>query len=130
MPNFTARREAFRTLHAKGCFVIPNPWDAGTAKYLAHLGFQALATTSAGLAFSKGLPDAAVPLEAVLGHISEIVAATDLPASADFEAGFAHEPAGVARNVRLCIDTGVAGLSIEDSTGDQLNRLYELPMAI
>jgi 2-methylisocitrate lyase-like PEP mutase family enzyme len=132
MPDFTARREAFRTLHSQGCFVIPNPWDTGTARYLEHLGFKALATTSSGLAFSRGLPDAdwAVPRDMVLAHVKEIVAATDLPVNADFESGYAHDPAGVAQNVRLCVDTGVAGLSIEDSTGDKQQPLYELSVAV
>src|ERR1700732_2800139 len=132
MPDFTTRREAFRTLHSTGCFVIPNPWDIGTAKYLRHLGFKALATTSSGLSFSRGLPDAdwAVPRDTVLAHVAEIVAATELPVNADFESGYAHDPAGVAENVRLCVATGVAGLSIEDATGDRQSPLYELPLAI
>lgn len=132
MSDFSARRQAFRTLHSNGCFVIPNPWDIGTAKYLRHLGFKALATTSSGLSFSRGLPDAdwAVPRDTVLGHVAEIVAATELPVNADFESGYAHDPAGVAENVRLCVATGVAGLSIEDATGDRHNPLYELSMAV
>jgi 2-methylisocitrate lyase-like PEP mutase family enzyme len=132
MPDFSSRRQAFRTLHERGCFVIPNPWDPGSARYLRHLGFQALATTSAGFAFSRGLPDSdwAVPRDAVLGNIADIVAAVDVPVNADFESGYAHEPEGVADNVRLCIDTGVAGLSIEDATGDRSRPLYELPLAI
>jgi 2-methylisocitrate lyase-like PEP mutase family enzyme len=131
MPDFTARREAFRILHSQGCFVIANPWDIGTAKYLSHLGFKALATTSSGLAFSRGLPDAdwAVPLDMVLSHVKEIVSATDLPVNADFESGYAHDPAGVAQNVRLCVETGVAGLSIEDATGNPQQPLYELSAA-
>jgi 2-methylisocitrate lyase-like PEP mutase family enzyme len=128
--EFAARRARFRQLHESGCFVIPNPWDRGTARYLAHLGFPALATTSAGLAFSRGLPDAAVPLEVVLQHIAEMVAAVELPVNADFESGYALEPEGVAGNVRLCVETGVAGLSIEDSTGDRAHPLYDLPMAV
>jgi 2-methylisocitrate lyase-like PEP mutase family enzyme len=130
--DFTARRHAFRKLHESGCFVIPNPWDPGSARYLQHLGFQALATTSAGFAFSRGLPDSdwAVPRDSILGNIADIVAAVDLPVNADFESGYAHEPEGVAANVRLCIETGVAGLSIEDSTGDRTSPLYELPLAI
>jgi 2-methylisocitrate lyase-like PEP mutase family enzyme len=116
LTDFTARRQAFRKLHESGCFVIPNPWDPGSARYLRHLGFQALATTSAGFAFSRGLPDSAVPRDSILGNIAEIVAAVDLPVNADFESGYAHEPEGVAANVRLCVETGVAGLSIEDST--------------
>jgi 2-methylisocitrate lyase-like PEP mutase family enzyme len=132
LSQFTARREAFRKLHERGCFVMPNPWDPGAARYLRHLGFRALATTSAGFAFSRGLPDTdwAVPCETVLGHIAEIVAAVDLPVNADFESGYAHEPEGVAGNVRLCVETGVAGLSIEDRTGDRANPLYELRRAV
>ena len=128
--DLAARRSAFRKLHESGCFVIPNPWDAGTATYLRHLGFQALATTSAGFAFSRALPDGAVPRDAMLRNIAEIVAAVDLPVNADFESGYAHEPEAMAGNVRLCIETGVAGLSIEDATGDRKNPLYELPLAV
>lgn len=131
MPNFTARREAFKALHSSGCFVIPNPWDTGTSRYLRHLGYKALATTSAGLAFSQGLPDSeAVPRDVVLRHMAEIVAATDLPVNADFESGYADNPDGVALSVALCVATGVAGLSIEDATGDRSNPLYDLPMAV
>ncbi|HEY7209898.1 MAG TPA: isocitrate lyase/phosphoenolpyruvate mutase family protein [Bryobacteraceae bacterium] len=132
MHNFESRRTAFRELHAGGCFVIPNPWDIGSARYLQHLGFKALATTSAGFAFSHALPDAdwAVPRDMVLAHIREIVAATDLPVNADFESGYAQEPEGVAENVRLCIDTGVAGLSIEDATGNRDAPLFDLPFAV
>jgi len=128
--DFTARRAAFRKLHESGCFVIPNPWDVGTARYLRHLGFKALATTSAGFAFSRGLPDTDVPPDTVLNHIAEIVGSVDLPVNADFESGYAPEPEGVARNVRLCVETGVAGLSIEDSTGDPSLPLYDLPVAV
>jgi len=130
--DFSTRRYAFRKLHESGCFVMPNPWDPGSARYLRHLGFQPLATTSAGLAFSRGLPDAewAVPRDSMLGNIADIVAAVDLPVNADFESGYAHEPETVAGNVQLCIETGVAGLSIEDSTGDRMRPLYELPLAI
>jgi 2-methylisocitrate lyase-like PEP mutase family enzyme len=122
----------FRDLHASGCFVLPNPWDVGSAIYLRHLGFKALATTSAGFAFSKGLPDSvsAVPRDLMLAHISEVVAATRLPVNADFQTGFADEPEGVAANVALCIATGVAGLSIEDSSGDSAAPLYDLALAI
>jgi 2-methylisocitrate lyase-like PEP mutase family enzyme len=130
--DFSARRAEFRRLHEAGCFVIPNPWDVGTARYLRHLGFQALATTSSGLAFSHGLPDAdwAVPRDVVLRHVREIAEAVDLPVNADFESGYAHEPEGVAESVRLCVATGVAGLSIEDTTGDRARPLYELPLAV
>jgi len=128
--DFSARRAAFRKLHESGCFVIPNPWDIGTARYLRHLGFRALATSSAGFAFSRGLPDAAVPCDAMLNHIAELVASVDLPVNADFESGYAQDPAGVARNVARCVETGVAGLSIEDSTGDRAKPLYDLPVAV
>jgi 2-methylisocitrate lyase-like PEP mutase family enzyme len=130
--NFAARREAFRKLHASGCFVIPNPWDTGTARYLRHLGFKALATTSGGFAFSRGMPDAsgAKSRDLMLGHIREIVAAVELPINADFQAGYGDEPEGVAANVRLCVETGVAGLSIEDATGRREEPLYELPLAV
>jgi 2-methylisocitrate lyase-like PEP mutase family enzyme len=130
--DFQARREAFRRLHESGCFVIPNPWDRGTARYLQHLGFPALATTSAGLAFSLGLPDAdwAVSRDVALRNIREIVEAVELPVNADFESGYADEPERVAESVRLCVETGVAGLSIEDATGDSNRPLYELPLAV
>jgi 2-methylisocitrate lyase-like PEP mutase family enzyme len=128
--DLTARRAAFRRLHESGCFVIPNPWDVGTARYLRHLGFRALATTSAGFAFSRGLPDGAVTRASMLGHIAEIVAVADLPVNADFQAGYADTPDGVAESVRLCVATGVAGLSIEDATGDPAKPLYELSVAV
>ena len=128
--DFRPRRAQFVKLHEAGCFVIPNPWDIGSARYLRHLGFPALATTSAGFAFSRGLADAAVPRDMVLAHIAEMVAAVDLPVNADFEAGYAHDPDGVAANVRLCLDTGIAGLSIEDATGDRQKPLYDLPVAV
>jgi 2-methylisocitrate lyase-like PEP mutase family enzyme len=129
---WSAQRAAFRKLHESGCFVIPNPWDIGTARYLKHLGFKALATTSSGFSFTKGLPDTdwAVPVEMALPHIAEIVAATDLPVNADFESGYAHDPEGIAENVRRCVETGIAGLSIEDSTGDRDKPLYDLPLAV
>jgi 2-methylisocitrate lyase-like PEP mutase family enzyme len=128
--DFSARRAAFRKLHESACFVIPNPWDVGTARYLRQLGFKALATTSAGLAFSRGLADSAVPRDMMVNHIAEIVASTELPVNADFESGYAADPEGVADSVRLCVQTGVAGLSIEDSTGDRAKPLYDLPMAV
>jgi len=128
----TTRREAFRALHERGTFVIPNPWDVGSARYLQHLGFSALATTSAGFAFSQGLPDseAAISLERCLAHFAEIVAAVDLPVNADFASAYAVEPADVAVNVARCVETGVAGLSVEDGTGDQAAPLYELSLAV
>ncbi|TMA22490.1 MAG: isocitrate lyase/phosphoenolpyruvate mutase family protein [Deltaproteobacteria bacterium] len=119
---------AFRALHEKGCFVLPNPWDPGSAVYLEHLGFKALATTSAGFAFSQALPDAGVPLERMLRHLEEMAAATRVPVNADFQAGYADDPEGVARNVARCVGTGVAGLSIEDSTS--AGGLYERGLAI
>jgi 2-methylisocitrate lyase-like PEP mutase family enzyme len=128
--DFTARRAAFRQLHQSGCFAIPNPWDIGTARYLASIGFPALATTSSGCAFSRGLPDTAVPLDTMLRHIAEIAAAVDVPLNADFESGHAWDLESLAENVRRCVDTGVAGLSIEDSTGDPGQPLYELPAAV
>lgn len=130
MPTIADKRRAFRKLHEAGCFVIPNPWDIGSARYLQHLGFQALATTSAGFAFSRALPDGGVPRDLMLAHVREIVEATDLPVNADFEAGYARDPAGVAENVRLCAETGVAGLSIEDATGERERPLYDLDSAI
>lgn len=130
MATVVEKRAAFRKLHAGGCFVIPNPWDIGTTRYLQHLGFKALATTSAGFAFSRGLPDAAVSRDDMLAHIAEIVAATDLPVNADFEGGYAQAPEGVTESVRLCVETGVAGLSIEDSTGDKNEPLYDLDLAV
>jgi 2-methylisocitrate lyase-like PEP mutase family enzyme len=131
-PAQSSAIDTFRRLHASGCFVIPNPWDPGTALYLQHLGFQALATTSAGFAFTRGLPDEvrAIPRDAMLAHIRDVVAATPLPVNADFQSGYAHEPEGVAANVTLCVATGVAGLSIEDSTGDEASPLYEDRLAV
>jgi len=122
--------EKFRALHESGCFVLPNPWDAGTSVYLERLGFEALATTSAGFAFSRGLPDTASAIDRydMIGHIREVVRATPLPVNADFQNGFADEPAGVADNVTLCIATGVAGLSIEDASG--AGELYDSLLAV
>jgi 2-methylisocitrate lyase-like PEP mutase family enzyme len=122
----------FRRLHESGCFVIPNPWDVGSAVYLQHLGFKALATSSAGFAFTRGRPDAlgALPVGDVLGHVREVVAATSIPVNADFQAGFADTDEGVAENVKLCVSTGVAGLSIEDVTGDVVSPLHERSRAI
>lgn len=129
-PSIADKRRTFRQLHAAGCFVIPNPWDAGSARYLQSLGFKALATTSSGFAWSQGRPDGAVARDRVLAHLREIVAATDLPVNADFQSGFALDAAGVAQSVRLAVETGVAGLSIEDSTGDAAQPLYELEVAL
>jgi 2-methylisocitrate lyase-like PEP mutase family enzyme len=122
----------FRAMHESGCFVMPNPWDVGTAVYLQHLGFEALATTSAGVAFARGMPDAtpALLLDDMLDHIRAVVTATPLPVNADFQSGYADEPEGVASSVTLCIATGVAGLSIEDNTGDIASPLYEANLAV
>ena len=130
MPSPTEKRQRFRELHQSGCFAIPNPWDIGSARYLQHLGFQALATTSAGFAFSRGLPDNAVRRDAMLAHVRELVEATDIPINADFEHGYAHHPESLAENVRLCVDAGVAGLSIEDSTGVTEAPLYGIEYAV
>ena len=132
MSDFAVRRAAFRALHQRGCFVMPNPWDVGTARMLASLGFPALATTSSGFAFSRGLPDAmgALRREPVLAHIGELAAATELPLNADFESGYAADPEGVAESVRRCVAAGAAGLSIEDATGDRARPLFELPVAL
>jgi 2-methylisocitrate lyase-like PEP mutase family enzyme len=128
------RRTVFRALHERGCFVIPNPWDVGSARYLQHLGFPALATTSAGFAFSQGLPDSGDDgvdsRDRNLGYIASITAAVGLPVSADFMSGYGRDPEGVAESVSRCIATGVAGLSIEDATGDPASPLYDLPVAI
>jgi len=122
--------DTFRQLHSAGCFLLPNPWDVGTAIYFQHLGFQALATTSAGYAFSRGRPDGAVPRDEMLAHISEVVTATPLPVNADFLNGFADSAGEVAENVTRCVATGVAGLSIEDSTGRSDSPLYDRGLAI
>ena len=129
MPTIADRRKTFRELHRGGCFAIPNPWDIGTARYLQRLGFKAIATTSAGFAFSRGLPDGAVGRDAMLAHIREIVEATDLPVNADFENGYADDPNWVAENARLCAETGVAGLSIEDNSGRKDQPLYDVDLA-
>jgi 2-methylisocitrate lyase-like PEP mutase family enzyme len=132
MNSQSATIENFLALHRSGCFVLPNPWDAGTAVYLEHLGFKALATTSAGFAFSKGLPDSVsvVPRDLMLAHIGEVASATSLPVNADFQTGYADRPEDVAANVALCIATGVAGLSIEDASGDVAMPLYEFSLAV
>ena len=120
----------FRAMHDSGCFVLPNPWDIGTAIYLERLGFKALATTSAGFAFSRGKHDGGVPRDQMLAHIREIVEATALPVNADFLNGFADKPEEVAANVKLCVDMGVAGLSIEDNSQDPAAPLYEKHLAV
>jgi 2-methylisocitrate lyase-like PEP mutase family enzyme len=129
-PTIADKRRTFRRLHETGCFVIPNPWDAGSALYLQSLGFKALATTSSGFAWSQGHPDGGVARDTVLAHIASLVAATDVPVNADFESGYGSDPDGVAESVTLAVETGVAGLSIEDSTGNAANPLYDLSSAI
>lgn len=131
MPVSTAQKRAeFRKLHESGCFVLPNPWDIGSAQLLQGMGFKALASTSSGFAWTIGHPDNKVTCDAVLEHLKTLSDATDLPVNADFEGGFAHDPAGVAANVTRGVATGVAGLSIEDSTGDASAPLYEMTLAI
>src|SRR6476620_3808304 len=129
-PSVADKRRAFHALHQAGCFAIPNPWDVGSARYLQSLGFKALATTSSGFAWARARPDNGITREMALAHLREMVEATDLPVNADFEGGFAAEPAGVAESVRLAVDTGVAALSIEDSTGDASRPLYDVALAI
>ena len=124
------KRQAFRRLHESGCFVIPNPWDIGSARMLQGLGFKALASTSSGFAWSQGRPDNGISRDMALEHLAELVTATDLPVNADFESGFAADPAGVAQSVRLAVETGVAGLSIEDSTGDAAAPLFPIEEAV
>ena len=129
-PSVADKRRTFRKLHESGCFVIPNPWDVGSARYLQGLGFKALASTSSGHAWSVAHADNAVGVDMVLAHLAEIVAASDVPVNADFEGGYADDAAGVARNVARCCETGVAGLSIEDSTGNKDKPLYDLQVAV
>ena len=129
-PTIAQRRAAFRALHQQGSFIVPNPWDVGSARMLESLGFQALATTSSGQAWSSGLADGGASREAVLAHLRTMVAATSLPVNADFESGFAGDAQGVAESVRMAIATGVAGLSIEDSTGDASDPVRALPDAV
>ena len=129
--RYADRRAAYRKLHEAGCFLQPNPWDVGSARWLRALGFPALATTSAGFAWSKGLADQDVSLDLMLGYIAEMVEAVpDLPVNADFENGYAAGEEALARNVKLCVETGVAGLSIEDATGDPANPLYDFDTAL
>jgi 2-methylisocitrate lyase-like PEP mutase family enzyme len=128
-PSIADKRRGFHELHASGCFVIPNPWDVGSALLLQSLGFRALASTSSGFAWSCGQADGSPAREQVLTHLHTLVDATDVPVNADFMAGFAHDPDGVAASVTLAVETGVAGLSIEDSTGDPERPLYDLETA-
>ena len=131
MSRHTAeKRSAFRALHKDGCFVLPNPWDVGSACYLASAGFKAIATTSSGFAWSTGRPDNGVSRDAILAHLREMVGATNLPVNADFENGFGDDPTEVAHSVRMAVDTGIAGLSIEDSTGDPKSPLFPLDVAV
>lgn len=120
----------FRQLHESGCFVIPNPWDAGSARLLAQLGFPALATTSSGFAWSLGKADNHITLPEALGHFRSVMQAVEVPVNADFEGGFATEPAAVAANVTAATATGIAGLSIEDSTGDASSPLFDYALAV
>jgi len=131
MTNSTAdKRRTFRALHESGCFVIPDPWNVGSARFLQGLGFKALATTSSGFAHSQGFADGEQSLDEMLAHFAEIAAATDVPLNADFEGGYADDPERMAKNVTRCIATGVAGLSIEDSTGDPDQPLYDFDLAL
>jgi 2-methylisocitrate lyase-like PEP mutase family enzyme len=131
MPVTTAeKRASFRKMHETGCFVLPNPWDVGSARALQILGFKALASTSAGFAWAIGKADNRVTIEDALAHLTTLCDAVDLPVNADFEGGFAHKPDKVAINVARAVATGIAGLSIEDSTGDKANPLYERAFAI
>ena len=130
MPTTAEKRREFKRLHESGCFLIPNPWDVGTARFLQSMGSKALATTSAGFAWAHGMGDGAIGREVVLAHIAELVVAVDVPMNADFENGYAHEPEGVAESVRLCVATGVAGLSIEDYAGDAARALYDFDKAV
>jgi 2-methylisocitrate lyase-like PEP mutase family enzyme len=129
-PTIPEKRRAFRRLHEGGCFVIPNPWDVGSALYLQSLGFKALATTSSGFAWSQGRADGDMSRDAVLAHLESMVAATDVPVNADFGSGFARDADEVAESVGLAVQTGVAGLSIEDSTGNAESPLYDLGTAV
>src|SRR5277367_443621 len=131
MPVTSAdKRTTFRKMHESGCFVLPNPWDVGSARALQHLGFKAIASTSAGFAWSIGKADNRVTVEDVLAHLTALCGAVDLPVNADFEGGFAHKPEKVAANVARAVGTGVAGLSIEDSTGDAAKPLYDRALAV
>ena len=129
MASIEDKRREFRRLHESGCFAIPNPWDTGSARYLQHVGFKAIATTSAGFAFSRGLPDGAIGCDMMLAHVHEIVEATDLPVNADFENGYGDEPEEMEKNVRLCVEAGVAGVSIEDNSGRKDRPLYDVDLA-
>ena len=130
MPTAADKRASFRALHQQGCFVLPNPWDVGSARLFQHMGFAALASTSSGYAWSTGRPDYAVTRDDVLRHLQAICAAVDVPVNADFESGFAGDTEGLAANVRMAVQTGIAGISIEDRDVDALDRLYDLRRAV
>jgi len=129
-PSVADKRRTFRRLHESGCFLLPNPWDVGSARWLQGLGFQALATTSSGFAWSRARPDNGITRDMALAHLADLAAATELPLNADFESGFAADAAGVQESVRLALETGVAGLSIEDSTGDAARPLFPIDEAV
>jgi len=129
-PSPADKRKIFQDLHRSGCFVIPNPWNIGSARYLQGLGFKALATTSAGYAHAMGLSDGDVTLDMMLAHCREMAEATEVPVNTDFEGGYADDPDEVAENVRLCVETGIAGLSIEDFTGNEADPLYDFDFAV
>ena len=127
----TAKKRAiFRALHKDGCFILPNPWDIGSARILQRLGFSALASTSTGFAWTMGRPDYAMTMDNVLGHLKSLCEAVDLPVNADFESGFAADPNGVAANVKLAIETGIAGISIEDRKRGDLSNLYDVSQSV
>ena len=128
--SISEKRRVFRALHQSGCFVIPNPWNVGSARYLQGLGFKALATTSAGFAHAQGYSDGDVTRDMMLAHFREIAQVSDVPVNADFEGGYADDPGEVAENVKLCVATGVAGISIEDYTEDDANPLYDFDLAV
>ena len=129
-PSIADKRRSFRQLHESGCFAIPNPWDIGSARMLQGMGFAALASTSSGFAWSIGHPDNGITRDSALAHLAELVAATDVPVNADFENGFGADAHAVAQSVRLAVETGVAGLSIEDSSGDAARPLFSLDEAV
>jgi 2-methylisocitrate lyase-like PEP mutase family enzyme len=129
-PSIADKRRNFHRLHEQGCFVIPNPWDVGSARYLQAVGFKALATTSSGFAWSHGHADGGMSRDRVLEHLTDMVEGTNVPINADFESGFAPDATGVFESVRLAVECGVAGLSIEDSTGDDATPLYALDEAV
>jgi 2-methylisocitrate lyase-like PEP mutase family enzyme len=130
MTSPSAKRSAFRQLHESGCFILPNPWDVGSALYLQSLGFKALASSSAGFAWSRGHADGALTREQVLAHLKELVLATTLPINADFENGFGRDAEAVAESVRLAVETGIAGLSIEDASGDPSSPIFDVDIAV